>query len=192
LILNSKTYQLSSISRTDHPEAETHFAYYPLRRLDAEVLIDALCQVTGTTEEYTSPIPEPFTFIPDNQRSIALADASITSSFLEMFGRPPRDTGVVSERNNRTTAAQRLHLLNSSHIRTKIEQSPKLRSLFQSSRQSPLRAITDLYLTVLSRPPTEEELKILRNYADSGNAGREYVVDLTWALVNSMEFLYRH
>jgi len=193
LILNSKTYQLSSISRTDHPEAEAHFAYYPLRRLDAEVLIDALCQVTGTTEEYTSPIPEPFTFIPDNQRSIALADASITSSFLEMFGRPPRDTGLVSERNNRSTAAQRLHLLNSSHIRTKIEQSQRLRLLFQSSRRNPLRAITDLYLTVLSRPPTEEELKILRNYSESRNAaGREFVVDLTWALVNSVEFLYRH
>jgi len=193
LILNSKTYQLSSIPRTDHAEAEAHFAYYPLRRLDAEVLIDALCQITGTTEEYTSPIPEPFTFIPDDQRSIALADGSITSPFLEMFGRPARDTGFVSERNNRSTAAQRLHMLNSSHIRLKIEQSQKLRTMFVSSRRNPLRAVTDLYLTILSRPPTEDELKILRNYSESGDViGREFVVDLTWALVNIMEFLYRH
>ncbi|MBC8870031.1 MAG: DUF1553 domain-containing protein [Planctomycetes bacterium] len=193
LILNSKTYQLSSIPRTDHPEAEAHFAYYPLRRLDAEVLIDALCQITGTTEEYSSPIPEPFTFIPENQRSIALPDGSITSSFLEMFGRPPRDTGFVSERNNRSTAGQRLHMLNSSHIREKIERSGRLRLLMQSSRRNPLKAVTGLYLTILSRPPTEEELKIVRDYSQSGAVtGQEALADLTWALINSAEFLYRH
>ncbi len=193
LILNSKTYQLASIPPTDHPEAEAQFAYYPLRRLDAEVLIDALCQITGTTEEYSSPIPEPFTFIPENQRSIALPDGSITSSFLEMFGRPPRDTGFVSERNNRSTASQRLHMLNSSHIREKIERSGRLRMLMQSSRRNPLKAVTGLYLTILSRPPTEEELEILRDYAQSGSpAGQETFADLTWALINSAEFLYRH
>jgi len=193
LILNSKTYQLSSIPRTDHPEAEAHFAYYPLRRLDAEVLIDALCQITGTTEEYSSPIPEPFTFIPENQRSIALPDGSITSSFLEMFGRPPRDTGFVSERNNRSTAGQRLHMLNSSHIREKIERSGRLRLLMQSSRRNPLKAVAGLYLTILSRPPTEEELKIVRDYSQSDAVtGQQALADLTWALINSAEFLYRH
>lgn len=193
LILNSKTYQLASIPRADHPEAEAHFAYYPLRRLDAEVLIDALCQITGTTEEYSSPIPEPFTFIPENQRSIALPDGSITSSFLEMFGRPPRDTGFVSERNNRSTSAQRLHMLNSSHIREKIERSGRLRLLMQSGRRNPLKTVTSLYLTILSRPPTEEELKIVKDYAQSrGAAGQETMADLTWALINSAEFLYRH
>ena len=73
IILNSKTYQLSSIPQSDDPNAEKYFAYYPLRRMDAEVLVDALCQITGTTEEYSSAIPEPFTFIPPHQRSIALA-----------------------------------------------------------------------------------------------------------------------
>ena len=54
---------------------------------DAEVLIDALCWIAGDGESYWSPIPEPFTFIPEHQRSIALADGSITSPFLELFGR---------------------------------------------------------------------------------------------------------
>src|SRR4030043_1732498 len=62
-------------------------------------LVDALNQITGTTEKYSSEIPEPFTFIPAEQRSIALADGSITSSFLEMLGRRPRATGLESERN---------------------------------------------------------------------------------------------
>ena len=89
LILNSQIYQLSPLSKSKQPEAAANFAAYPLRRLDAEVLIDALCQVTGTTERYASAIPEPYTFIPENQRSIALPDGSISSAFLEEFGRPP-------------------------------------------------------------------------------------------------------
>ncbi len=93
------------------------------------MLIDALNQITGGTEKYSSAIPEPFTFIPENQRSIALPDGSITSSFLEMFGRSSRDTGLESERNNRPTADQRLHLLNSSQIQRKIEQSPMIQNL---------------------------------------------------------------
>ncbi len=104
LILNSKTYQLSSLARGNRPEAEANFAFYPLRRLEAEVLIDAICQVTGTTEKYSSAIPEPYTFLPEGHRSIALPDGSITSPFLEEFGRPPRDTGLESERNNRVNA----------------------------------------------------------------------------------------
>jgi hypothetical protein len=192
LILNSNTYQLSSIPRTDKPEGEANFSHYPLRRLEAEVLIDALNQITGTTEKYSSAIPEPFTFIPEEQRSISLADGSITSSFLEMFGRSPRDTGLESERNNRPSAAQRLHLLNSSHIQRKIEQSRKLQSLMQS-KSNPREFAIGLYLMILSRFPTDEELKTVAAYSRSGTVkGREAAVDLAWALVNSTEFLYRH
>jgi len=192
LILKSKTYQLSSIPRTDHPEARAQFAHYPLRRLDAEVLIDALCQITGTTEAYSSPIPEPFTFIPEEQRSIALSDGSITSSFLEMFGRPPRDTGLESERSNRPTPAQRLHLLNSSHIRKKVEGAQ--RALAQSgSKGKPAETVAAVYLTILSRFPTERELKTVQAYGKSGDVNaQEALLDVSWALINSPEFLYRH
>ena len=198
LILNSQTYQLSSIPRTGKPprgrgpEGQANFSHYPLRQLEAEVLIDAINRITGTTEKYSSAIPEPFTFIPEDRRSIALADGSITSSFLEMFGRSPRDTGLESERNNRPTAAQRLHLLNSSHIQRKIEQGPGLRPLLQSKRK-PREVVTELYLTILSRFPTDEELKIVQAYSPQGaGRGREAAVDLAWALINSPEFIYRH
>jgi len=192
LILNSSTYQLSSVPAADQPDAEANFAQYPLRRLEAEALIDALDQITGTTEQYSSAIPEPFTYIPEGQRSIALPDGSITSPFLEMFGRPPRDTGLESERNNRPTAAQELHLLNSSHIQRKLEQSRRLQNLIQS-RSSPREAVAGLYLSILSRFPTEEEWKVVAAYSQGGTAqDKEAMVDLAWALVNSAEFLYRH
>ena len=162
-ILNSTTYQLSCIPRSDDPRGEANFAHCPLRRLEAEVLIDALCQITGTTEQYSSIIPEPYTFMPENQRAVALADASITSPFLEKFGRSSRDTGLESDRNNRPTAAQRLHLLNSSHVRRKMETSPKLRTLLGSDPKRP-EIIMEIYLTILSRMPTQEELQIAETH----------------------------
>ena len=125
------------------------------------MLIDALDQITGGTENYSSAIPEPFTFIPGDVRSIALPDGSITSSFLEMFGRPARDTGLESERNNRPTADQRLHLLNSSHIQRKIEQSRMIPYLVQSTK-TPREIATALYLGILSRFPTADEAKTVR------------------------------
>jgi hypothetical protein len=192
LILNSKTYQLSSLGRGKRPEAEANFAFYPLRRLEAEVLIDAICQVTGTTEKYSSAIPEPYTFLPEGHRSIALPDGSITSSFLDQFGRPPRDTGLESERNNRVNASQRLHMLNSTHIQRKLEQSPRIQELLFTA-QKPQQLIARLYLTILSRFPTDEEAKIALGYLDTGKrARREAVIDLAWALINSAEFSYRH
>ncbi len=192
LILNSTTYQLSSIPGSNLPDSEAQFSYYPLRRLEAEVLMDTLCQITGTSETYSSAIPEPFTFIPEGQRSIALADGSITSAFLEMFGRPPRDTGLLSERDNRPTATQRLYLLNSTHIQRKIERSRTLRAMARSSR-NPREAVNRMYLTILSRFPTDSEFKIAQDYATSGSVDRRGAwVDLAWALINSPEFLYRH
>ena len=185
LILNSRTYQASCIPKSKGPEAVDSFACYRLRRLDAEVILDAICQITGTTESYSSMIPEPFTFIPEKQRSIALPDGSITSSVLEMFGRPPRDTGLESERNNRFTAAQALHLLNSTHILQKIRKGPKIQDLLKSVGSPGIEET--LYLTILSRLPTDGE-RDQASWCDS----RRGAEDLVWALINSEEFLFRH
>ena len=192
LILNSETYQLSCIPKAKGPEGAANFAFYPLRRLEAEVLIDAICQITGTTELYTSAIPEPFTFIPDKQTAVALADGSISSPFLELFGRPPRDTGLESERSNKPVPSQRLYMLNSSQIQRKLEDGPRMKALTAATRKQ--REVTDdLYLTILSRFPTEEEVTKADAYAKSGVVkGREAWIDLAWALINSDEFLYRH
>lgn len=197
IILNSYTYQQSSIPKQSPPDAERLFACYPLRRLDAEVLIDALCLVTATHENYSSLIPEPYSFIPTEHRTIQLADGSITSSFLEMFGRPPRDTGLVSERNNQPTDAQRLHLLNSTHIQKKIRDSFRLRQLFKATARDPGRLINSLYLTILSRYPTALETETIKSYLSPPRRGKQVVSkteveDLVWALINSKEFLYRH
>lgn len=193
LILTSRTYQMSSFPPDKAvPGSEALFACYPLRQLDAEVLIDALNRITGTTELYTSPIPEPFTFIPEDQSAVALPDGSITSSFLELFGRPARATGMENERASRVSSSQRMHLLNSSHIQHKIEGGPVIEALI-SGKHKPAQIIENLYLTILSRYPTEDETKRVDAYVKTGVAkGREVWIDLAWALINSDEFRFRH
>lgn len=193
LILNSSTYQQSPIPRSKHADAEKLFAHYIVRRLDAEVLVDALCAITGTTERYVSPIPEPFTFVPEDNRSIALTDGSITSPILELLGRPNRDTGLWSERNNKCTNAQRLHLLNSSDIQNRIERSPRLAAIFRGPRRKPGRVVHGLYLLILSRPATDAEVLAVQAYGRTAKLGAKQVADdLVWALINSKEFLYAH
>ena len=99
---------------------------------------------------------------------------------------------MESERNNRPTAAQRLHLLNSSHIQQKLQQSRKLDFLVQS-RDNPRQIVTGLYLMVLSRFPTEAEIATALDYSrSSGSRPREAVTDVAWALINTAEFQYRH
>jgi len=193
LILNFGTYQQSSIPRSDSPDAATLFASYPVRRLDAEVLMDALCNISGTGESYESAIPEPYTFIPATSRTVTLADGSITSQFLEMFGRPARDTGLESERDNEPSDEQRMHLLNSSHIQRKIEGSQRLRRLIQTSKGNRRVLVNSMYITILSRYPTQAETAAAEEYFRSSGLGmNQSAADLAWALVNTKEFLYRH
>jgi hypothetical protein len=129
LILNSNTYQRSSLPNAGNAADETGFSHYRLRRLDAEPLLDAINQITGTGEKYTSSIPEPFTFLPDDQRAISLADGSIELPFLELFGRPARNTSYESERTALPSMFQAQCMLNSSQIQKKIERSSVLMKL---------------------------------------------------------------
>ena len=193
LILNSRTYQQSSIPQSNGPDAEALFACYPVRRLDAEVLIDALDWVGGTGESYTSPIPEPFTYIPEDQRSIALGDGSISSLFLEMFGRPARDTGLESERGDQPTDAQRLYLLNSTDVHRRVTRSPRLRAVARAAEGDRAALVRGVYMTLLSREPTPaEEAAADRYFQTPGLDPTDAATDLAWALINTMEFLYRH
>ena len=155
-------------------------------------LRDAINKVTGTTDLYTSAIPEPFTFIPANKPAIALPDGSITSSFLELFGRPARATGMESERVNKPLPPQCMHLLNSSHIQRKLEEGPVMKMLLNPNRKQP-EIVEELYLTILSRFPAPAEVEKMDAYVKTGVVkGREAGIDLAWALLNSDEFLYRH
>jgi hypothetical protein len=212
LILNSRTYQLSSQPNRWNAADESGCTHYLVRRLDAEPLLDAINQITGSGEKYSSPIPEPFTFLPNDQRAIALADGSIESPFLELFGRPARNTSFESERVATPTVFQAQHLLNSSNVQKKIEQSKVLLQLATGvspqskggkggvktpastpDGQLQKNVIEDLYIRVLNRLPTSDERRTADVYLKSPKRKPyESFCDLVWALMNSKEFVLKH
>lgn len=191
LILNSRAYQRSFLPPPGIEAASAWAAHasYPPRRLEAEVLADALNQITGGADTYVSPIPEPFTHVPANVRAIALPDGSITGVFLEKFGRSPRDSGLESERDNTINAAQRLHLLNSAHVLRKLERGSAMRALLRPGGRGADAPLDRLYLAILSRRPSDAERRF---HEEAAAARREVWEDLAWALINSAEFLHRH
>ncbi len=187
VILRSHTYQQSSIPRQSHRDNDRWFARYPPRQLDAEVLLDALGAISGQQEEYSSAIPEPFTFVPRENRNITLIDGSITSPFLKMFGRPARDTGLESERTRLPTREQRLLLINSTQIHNKISRSWEL----LGAQRTPGGMIELMYLTILARLPTPRETELAEQHLRS-RPQKQGRMDLIWALLNTKEFLYQH
>ncbi len=213
LILNSRTYQSSPVLKVKSNRAEQYFGCYMVRRLDAEVLIDAIDKVTGTTDLYTSAIPEPFTYIPSDNSAVSIADGSITSPFLALFGRSARATGQFDERPTKPLAAQWRHLLNSSHIQTKLESGSWMPTLTAGNRTLD-EILDELYLTILSRFPTQTEKASIMEYLflnfgekapapnSRPNRGgmpqmsaaqrRDNAIDIARALIKSTEFLFRH
>ena len=192
LIFTSTTYQFSSIERSKAPAARANFASYQLRRVEAEVLIDELNEITGGSDLYTSAVPEPFTYIPHDMTAVELADGSVTSSFLTLFGRSSRAAGMESERVNELASTQCLHLLNSAAIQKKLQDGPKLAAIISQGGKT--NEIAErLYLRILSRFPTDADLESAEEYTKNGaTKGNGVWVDVAWALINSPEFLMRH
>ncbi|MBS1368966.1 MAG: DUF1553 domain-containing protein [Lentisphaeria bacterium] len=168
---------------------EKCFAAFAVRRLPAEVLDDAIRDLTGTPDSYSSVIPEPFTFIPPEARTVTLADGSISSSFLILFGRPARDSGTLSERNDAVSDKQRLQLFNSGELYRRLGKIPQREEL----KKLPFpRKVEEFYWMFCSRPPTRGELMTIWSSYEATKKKWRYPQDLCWILLNSKEFLYQH
>ena len=163
LILNSRTYQAASKANEWNVNDTMHFSHYYVKRLGAETLLDAIGQVTERWDTFRSTIPEPFVVLPTGFRATHLADGSIDLPFLQLFGRPPRDTAFESARDLELSMRQTLHLLNSSDVQNKINASPRLRRLF-TEKKSDEEIIEELYLCMLARYPKEAERKRILDY----------------------------
>ena len=193
LILNSRTYQQSSIPRESMSNVEESFAVYPVRRLEAEVLQDAFNQIFDIRIGYSSEVPEPFTMIPPRYRTIMLPDPSISSSFLEMFGRATRDSGLESDRNNDVTEAQQLFLLNSTEVNDWSRRYLQRYRNLGRSQSDRRKALDEIWLTILSRYPTSVEVqRFFENSQQPARQQGDHLQDLIWALINTKEFLCRH
>jgi len=199
-ILNSRTYQQSSIPREAGPEnvekAVRNLAVYPVRRIDAEVLQDVFIDLFNAKIKYTSEVPEPFSYVPDRVRTVQLYDSGLTNPFLEMFGRSTRDSGLTTDRNRSVNEAQQMFLMNSNEVNSWISKNVegRIRDLNKLQWKKPeafangvRRLAEDLWIRALSRRPTEAEIATFTEVIKSKDSG-----DAVWFLVNSREFLCLH
>ncbi|MBR7131397.1 MAG: DUF1553 domain-containing protein [Lentisphaeria bacterium] len=189
VIMNSAAFQVSSLNADE--EKSANFAVYPVRRLESELLIDALASVTGGYDSYMSVIPEPFTYLPRRTKAVNIADGSISTGVLDSFGRPPRDSGQFSERNGASSDSQNLYLMNSTALYRRITNYNKqLDRRYRNDRDRLERT----YLDILSRFPTERERAAFRKYSKTPDK-KSYRMrwdDTVWILLNSKEFLFYH
>ncbi len=130
------------------------------------MLIDAINAITGDTELYTTP-PEPFTYIPRDHRRSPWRRQHTSPYPAALFGRSARATGMENERDNKPVPAQWLYLPQFEPNQRKLEQGRNLAGLF-SSRGRPREIVEELYLTILSRQPTADEMRMALEHVGSG------------------------
>ncbi len=185
-ICTSRTYQLSTRTNETNVADTRNFSHAMIRRVRAEVLLDCISQVTAT--------PNKFKGLPLGARAVQIADGNTSNYFLTTFGRATRATVCSCEVKMEPNLSQALHLLNGDTTQQRIRQGKVVENLIQE-KKPPAEIIRYLYLTVLSRPPTDMELeKLLAAVAEKPEpaAVREVLEDVFWALLNSKEFIFNH
>ncbi len=185
-ILQSETYQRSHHMRKENEADQRFHAHSQPRRLKAEVLLDAISQVTG--------IPTEFKDQPANTRAIQLPDANIASYFLDTFGRPERILTCTCERSDEPSMTQVLHLTNGKTIQDKLESKDGRIGKFLETNASNAEIIETIYLAALTRYPTDDERQRLTAVLVevSADEKRSAIEDLFWSVLTSKEFLFQH
>jgi uncharacterized protein DUF1549/uncharacterized protein DUF1553 len=182
-ILASETYQRSARSNpTNVNDTRNYSRAYP-RRLPAEVLMDAVDQVTG--------VPELFNGLPPGLRATQLWDNKLDNYFLNVFGRPGRISVCSCERSSEGSLTQVLHLMNSPGVQGKLAADEGRVAQLAASPRSAEQIVGELYLATYSREPTSRERRAaLAAFSRSGATRRSATEDLLWALINSPEFVF--
>ncbi len=192
LILNSRTYQTSSVPNQWNAWDNRHFSHYPIHRLTAEQMLDAISLTTETYEKFWSIIPEPFSNWPSGMRAEQISDGNTTCTFLDLFGRPGRDTPYESERSSEASLRQELYLLNSEQLAGKLASSPSLKRMLAAKMKDP-ELVDEIYLMTLSRfPSTDEKQKLVAYLTKNSTTRPAAVQDVVWAVFNTKEFLFNH
>ncbi len=181
LILNSHVYQLASLPNATNKDDEQHYSHSRVKRLPAEVLLDAISAVTES--------PESFPGRPRGTRAIELWDNRMPSYFLDIFGRSERLSPCACGRSSEPTMAQCLHLMNAPEIERKLADPAGRVARLLKEDKSEGQIVDELCLAALGRPAGENELRVARKLFRA-RPRREGAQDLLWALLNSQEFLF--
>lgn len=198
VITVSKAYQLSAVPNEHNiVDRQNYSRFYP-KRLQAEVMLDAIDQVTGSQTSFAN--------LPIGTRAVALPDNSYNkaSPFLRAFGRPEAASVCECERVQSGSLAQSLHLMNASDIKSKLTSGSGRVNRLVSAKMTTAEKITELYFAAFSRPPSDAELATATEYLGEARTeadgkpmsaikqAGENLQDLAWALLNTKEFLFNH
>lgn len=187
-LVNSRTYQLSSVPTESNSTDKQNFARYFPRRMSAEVLHDAVCQLTDA--------PAAFSGLPTDQlaprRALMLPDESYSSYFLDVFGKPQRISACECERVGEANLAQALHLLNSDDIQNKVARAGgRAESLATKDKRTDQEKIEELFMWAFARKPSKEQLDASLAHIAKHTANKKLAYEnIIWALMNSKEFLF--
>ncbi len=183
-ITQSCVYQLAAEPNETNRLDEQNYSHANLRPLEAEVLLDAVCQVTGVDERFEGVAP--------GSRAVQLWDSGVSHYFLKLFGRPVRKSACVCERISEPNVAQALHIMNSPAIHEKLkhEGGTVARLVAEFPEDSDL--VRELYLLFFSRDPIDEEREHAVDYLRSNRNRRHATEDLAWSMLCSIEFIFRH
>jgi hypothetical protein len=185
-IMNSRVYQSSGKRSSSHGNDEKYFSRHMPRRIGAEALLDAVCDVTS--------VPDRFKGFPVSTRAVQLPDGEFPYPFLRVFGRPPRASACECERDNDTTLHMALMLQGGDFVQAKLTNPSGRVAALAGSKLADREVIEELFLLTLSRQPTMNEIRTLLDFI-SGNekrSRRENLEDVMHALLNHPEFLFQH
>lgn len=199
-ILQSETYQRSSEALPENKDENRYYSRYYPRRLMAEVMLDAISQVTDVPSEFNKILfagadVRDTDFYPTGTRAIQLYDSAVQSYFLQTFGRNQRRITCECERSEEPSMVQVLHISNGNTINGKLSaEDNRLTRLLAEYAQNHSAMIDELFLTALSRYPEELEQKELLKLlaATPAQEHRLLVEDITWGILSSREFLFNH
>lgn len=198
-ILRSETYQRSSLPKKGNLEDRYFFSRYYPRRLPAEVLLDAIAQVTEVPSEFNQIGFDGNDFqaisnYPLGTRAVELKDSAVVSGFLQTFGRPERDITCECERSNTPSMVQVLHIHNGTTINDRLKSPRSCIHRFMQEDRDDRNLVRDAFIATLSREPTVQELDSLLSEikSDDPNERRARWEDLYWGLMSSREFLFNH
>ncbi len=201
LIMTSATYQRSSLPEPGNAADDRFYSHYLVRRLPAEVLLDAYSQVTGVPTPFDTiraggggPPQVPIGIYPRGLRAQQLPDVQLVSRFLDAFGRPERVQTCSCERSQDASVPQALHLNNGQTLNDKLRAKESVVAHWLERKLSDDEVIDDLFLRALARPPAPaERAKLAALLAESVKAGadrREALEDLAWGVLTGREFLF--
>lgn len=182
-IATSHAYSLSSLPNDRNVADTKNYSRHYRRRLRAEVLHDAICDIAQFEPKFTG--------MPPGSRAVEIWTHRVESDFLDAFGRPDANQDPPCERITEATVVQSLHLMNAPKLHEAITSDSGRAAQLAGSDMAPQEVVETLYLLIYSRLPREQELAAaVELFHEEGADRRQLVEDLMWAMINTPEFVY--